>query len=78
MAITGDVAIPMIAAAAAMIGGAIGTAMVQSAVGSAGLGLLAERPESQGIAILFLALPETILIFSFVIAILILLGFGIV
>ena len=78
MAIGTDVAISTIAAAAAIVGGALGTGMVQSAVGSAGLGLLAERPESQGIAILFLALPETILIFSFVIAILILLGVGIV
>lgn len=78
VAIEMGTAIATLAAGVAIAGGAIGTGMVQAAIGSAGLGLLAERPESQGIAILFLALPETILIFGFVIAILVLLGVGIV
>jgi len=60
-----------------MLGGAIGTGMAQSAIGSSGMGLIAEKPEEFGRAMLFLVLPESILIFAFVIAILILLGFGI-
>ena len=73
-----DTAIAAFAAAVAIGGGAISTAMAQSAIGSAGIGLIAEKPEAQGAAILFLVLPETILIFAFVIAILILLGAGLV
>jgi V/A-type H+-transporting ATPase subunit K len=73
-----DVAVAAIAGAIAISGGAIGTGMAQSAIGSAGIGLIAEKPEAQGIAILFMVLPETILIFGFVIAILILLGAGLV
>ena len=71
-----DQALAAFAAAAAICVAAVATSMAQSAIGSAGIGLLAERPEAQGSAILFLVLPETILIFGFVIAILILLGAG--
>ena len=78
MAIGMESAIAAIAGAIAIGGGAIGTGMAQSTIGSAGIGLIAEKPEAQGIAILFLVLPETILIFGFVIAILILLGAGLV
>ena len=42
------------------------------------MGLLAEKPEETGKVLLFLVLPETILIFGFVVAILILLGAGFV
>ena len=78
MAMGLEVAVAAIAGAIAISGGAIGTGMAQSAIGSAGIGLIAEKPEAQGIAILFMVLPETILIFGFVIAILILLGAGLV
>jgi V/A-type H+-transporting ATPase subunit K len=69
-------AIAAVGAAVAIVGAAIGTAMVQSSVGSAGIGLLAEKPEQVGIALMFLVIPETLVIFGFVIAILILLGIG--
>ena len=62
----------------AITGGAIGTGMVQASVGSAGIGLLAEKPDQIGIAMLFLVIPETLVIFGFVIAVLILLGAGII
>ncbi|MGD0729109.1 MAG: ATPase [Candidatus Micrarchaeaceae archaeon] len=71
-------AIAALSAAAAIIGTGIGTAITQSAIGSAGMGLLAEKPEETGKVLLFLVLPETILIFGFVVAILILLGAGFV
>ena len=72
-----DAAIGAIGAGLAILGGAIGTAMAQAAIGSAGMGLVAEKPEEFGRALLFLVLPESILIFAFVVAVLILLGFGI-
>lgn len=78
MAIGMEAAIAALGAAVAIGAGAIGTAMAQGTIGSAGIGLLAEKPEAQGTAILFLVLPETILIFGFVVAILILLGAGLV
>lgn len=76
MAIDITAAYAAIAAAVAIAGAAIATAMAQSAIGSAGMGLLAEKPEEMGRVLLFLVLPETMVIFGFVIAILILLGAG--
>lgn len=67
-----------IGAGIAIAGGAIGTGMAQSGIGSAGLGVIAEKPDSMGIALLFLVLPETLLIFGFVVAVLIMLSFGII
>ena len=65
-----------IGAAIAMAAGAIGTAMVQSAIGSAGVGAISEKPEIAGNVLLYLVIPETIVIFSFVIAVLTLLWLG--
>jgi V/A-type H+/Na+-transporting ATPase subunit K len=71
-------AIAAIGAGIAILGGAIGTGIAQGAIGSSGIGLVAEKPDQIGIALLFLVLPETILIFGFVISILILLSAGII
>jgi V/A-type H+-transporting ATPase subunit K len=71
-------AIAAVGAGLAILGGAIGTGMAQAAVGSAGLGMIAEKPESTGIALLFYVLPETLLIFGFVVAILIMLSAGLI
>jgi V/A-type H+-transporting ATPase subunit K len=73
-----EAAVAAVGAGIAITGGAIGTAIAQSSIGSAGLGLIAEKPEEMGKALLFLVLPETLVIFGFVIAILILLGFGVI
>ncbi|MGC8587092.1 MAG: ATPase [Candidatus Micrarchaeia archaeon] len=78
MAITTEAAIAAIGAGIAIAGGAIGTGMAQSSIGSAGLGLIAEKPDQMGIVLLFLVLPETLLIFGFVIAILVMLYAGII
>ena len=79
MAIIGmSSAIAAIGAGLAIAGGAIGTGIAQSAIGSAGLGVIAEKPDQIGMTLLFLVLPETLLIFGFVVAILIMLSAGII
>mgnify|MGYP001626267376 CR=1 FL=1 len=69
-------AIDAIAAGIAIAGGAVGTAMAQAAIGSSGMGLLAEKPEMTGQVLIYLVIPETIVIFGLIVAILILLGAG--
>ncbi len=78
MAIGLEAAIATIGAGIAILGGAIGTGIAQAAIGSSGVGLIAEKPDQMGIALLFLVLPETILIFGFVVSILILLAAGVI
>ena len=73
-----EAAVAAVGAGVAIMGGAIGTGVAQSAIGSAGLGLIAEKPEELGKALLFLVLPETILILGFVVAILIMLAFSLI
>ncbi|MDQ3397822.1 MAG: V-type ATP synthase subunit K [Deinococcota bacterium] len=51
---------------------AIGAGLGMAAIGSAGAGVLAERPQAFGQILIYLVLPETIVIFGFVIAFLIL------
>ncbi|NLG08077.1 MAG: V-type ATP synthase subunit K [Deinococcales bacterium] len=60
----------LIALAAALAIGipAIAVAIAQAAIGSAGAGTLAERPESFGQILIYLVIPETLIIFGFVIA----------
>jgi len=50
---------------------AFATAMAQSRIGSAAAGAMAEKPEIGGVMIVLEALPETIIILGFVIAIMI-------
>jgi V/A-type H+-transporting ATPase subunit K len=66
----------LIALAAALAIGlsAIATAWVQSRIGSAGAGAIAEKPELRGIVILMLAIPETLVILGFVVSVLLLFG----
>jgi V/A-type H+-transporting ATPase subunit K len=53
---------------------AVATAWVQSRIGSAGAGALAEKPELRGAIIVMLAIPETLVVLGFVVAVLILTG----
>ena len=66
----------LIAVAAALAIGisALATAWVQSRIGSAGAGAVAEKPEGRGAVIVMLAIPETLVILGFVVAVLILTG----
>jgi V/A-type H+-transporting ATPase subunit K len=57
-----------IAASIALLGGCIGTAMAQMKIGAAGAGAIAEKPETATMVVVMLAIPETIVILSFVVA----------
>lgn len=63
-----------LAAALAVGISAAATAWVQSRIGAAGAGALAEKPELRGAIIVMLAIPETLVILGFVVAVLILTG----
>ena len=67
-------ALTAVAAALAIGLSALATAWVQSRIGSAGTGAIAEKPELRGIVILMLAIPETIVILGFVVSMLLLFG----
>jgi V/A-type H+/Na+-transporting ATPase subunit K len=47
---------------------AIGVGIAQAGIGSAGAGTLAERPQAFGQILIYLVIPETLIIFGFVIA----------
>ena len=47
--------------------GAIGTGLAQAKIGAAGVGMIAEKPDQFGVALVFLALPETLAILGFVV-----------
>ncbi len=48
--------------------GALGTGWAQSKIGSAGAGTIAERPETFGLMVVLVAIPETMVILGFVVA----------
>ncbi|MEW5960382.1 MAG: ATPase [Chloroflexota bacterium] len=51
----------------------LGTGYAQANIGSAGAGVIAEKPELIGTMILLIAIPETVLILGFAVAMIILL-----
>jgi len=61
----------MIAMGAALSVGlcALATGLAQSRIGAAGCGTLAEKPEATGTVILLVAIPETMVILGFVVAV---------
>ena len=61
-----------LAAALAVGLSAIATAWAQSKIGAAGAGTLAEKPELSGTIIILVAIPETMVILGFVVAVTIL------
>lgn len=62
-----------LAAAAVMGVAALATAWAQSRIGSAGAATLAEKPELTATVIILIAIPETIVILGFVVAVLLIL-----
>ena len=66
----------VIAAAAAVAVPALATAWAQSRIGPAIAAAMAEKPELSTSAILMIAIPETMVVLGFVIAVLILLRNG--
>lgn len=69
-----DLSRGLVAIAAALAVGlsALATGFAQSRIGAAGCGTLAEKPEAAGTVILLVAIPETMVILGFVIAIVLL------
>ncbi len=65
-----------IAAAAAIAGTAFCTGWAQSKIGASVAASLAEKPELRSTAVLMIAIPETMVVLGFVIAVLILLRGG--
>jgi len=63
-----------VGAGIAILGGAIGTGIAQAAIGSSAIGVIAEKPEEATKLIIWVAIPETIVIFGFVIALLMVLS----
>ncbi|HLC59162.1 MAG TPA: ATPase [archaeon] len=61
-----------IGAGIAIAGGAIGAGIAESEIGAAAVGAVAEKDELFGKALLFTVIPETLVIFGLVIAILLL------
>jgi V/A-type H+-transporting ATPase subunit K len=64
------------AAALAVAVPAIATAWAQSKIGAAGSATMAEKPELSATIIILVAIPETMVILGFVVAVMILLGQG--
>lgn len=65
-----------LAAAMALAVSAVATAWAPSRIGAAAAATLAEKPELTATAILLVAIPETMVILGFVVAVLILLRGG--
>ncbi len=53
---------------------ALATSLAQRAIGSAGVGALAEKPELAGTIIILVAIPETLVILGFAVAAIMLMG----
>jgi V/A-type H+/Na+-transporting ATPase subunit K len=51
---------------------ALGTALAQARIGAAAVGAILEKPETLGPMLILLVIPETLVIFGFTIAILVL------
>ena len=71
-----EFALTMFAAALAISLPALATAWAQSKIGAAGVASLVEKPELAGSVIIMLAIPETMTILGFVVAVMIMLRSG--
>jgi V/A-type H+/Na+-transporting ATPase subunit K len=67
-----DEGMRFIAAALAVGLAALATGWAQSRIGSAGAGALAEKPEVSGRIFVLLAIPETVVILGFLVAVILL------
>jgi V/A-type H+/Na+-transporting ATPase subunit K len=69
-----DKALLAIAAGLAIGLSALATAWAQSKIGAAGAASMAEKPELRGSVVVMIAIPETMVILGFVVAVLMLVG----
>jgi len=67
-AATGDAGGIALGAGLAVLGGAVGTAWAQASVGSSIMGVVAEKPEEAMKLIVYMALPELIVLLGFIAA----------
>ncbi len=74
MAVEIGIGLVAIGAGIAIAGSALATAWSQAAIGSALMGLLAEKDDPR--AFIFLALPETIVLLGFIVAFLLISNLG--
>ena len=65
-----------VSAALVMAVAALATAWAQSRIGAAGAAALAEKPEVSTTVVIMIAIPETVAILGFVVAVMILLRTG--
>ena len=65
-----------ISAAIVLSVAALATAWAQSKIGTAGAAALAEKPELAGTIVILVAIPETMVILGFIVAVLIILRSG--
>lgn len=65
-----------VSAALVMAIAALATAWAQSRIGAAGAAALAEKPEVSTTVVIMIAIPETVAILGFVVAVMILLRTG--
>jgi V/A-type H+-transporting ATPase subunit K len=71
-----NIAVTYLAAALAVGLPALATAWAQSKIGAAGSATIAEKPELSATVIILVAIPETMVILGFVVAVMILMGVG--
>ena len=71
-----ETALVYLAAALAVAIPALATAWAQSRIGSAGAATVAEKPELSATVIILVAIPETMVILGFVVAVMIIMGRG--
>jgi V/A-type H+-transporting ATPase subunit K len=65
-----------VSAALVMAVAALATAWAQSRIGAAGAAALAEKPEVSTTVVIMIAIPETVAVLGFVVAVMILLRTG--
>ncbi|MEE9174009.1 MAG: V-type ATP synthase subunit K [Thermoplasmata archaeon] len=70
----GDLGASMVALSVALtlVGTAVATAWAQKVIGGAAIGAMAEKPELFGRGLVLMVIPETIILFGFVIGFLLL------
>jgi V/A-type H+-transporting ATPase subunit K len=71
-----ETALIYLSAALAVAIPALATAWAQSWIGAAGAATMAEKPELSATVIILVAIPETMVILGFVVAVMILMGQG--
>ena len=66
-----EIGLIAIGAGLAMGLAALGTGYAQARIGAAGMGVLAEKRELMGTVLIFVAIPETVAILGFAVAVMI-------